>query len=141
MGKLPYHQWFRHSYYCNPYLILETDEAVSEHFTDIFVNTVTLTKAGQLAPTPMIENDARFARRFTEATEETNWRGALTRDAIAAARAPLVAYFKDGEPLGCRMFGERDYLPGECLVKYSKRLFVSDMLQHGRFHLRHNRAL
>ena len=135
MGKLPYHQWFRHDYYCNPYPILETDEAVSERFTDIFVNTVTLTKAGQLALTPMMENDARFARRFTEATEETNWRGALTRDAIAAARAPLVAYFKDGEPLGCRMFGERDYLPGKCLVKYSKQLFVSDMLQHGRFRI------
>lgn len=73
-GKLPMHDWWRYSYYKSPYLILETNEAIIDRFTDVFTNSLDISCDGKITPTPMTEDDHRFSRLFTEIIEETNWR-------------------------------------------------------------------
>lgn len=133
-GKLPRHQFWRYQYYTYPYLLLETDEAIRERFVDVLANTVDLSPEG-IVPTPLMQNDGRFGRVFTELIEETNSRGILTPDVVAEATAPIRAYFANGEPLGLRMFGDRQHIPGQWLVKYSKNKFVQDMHKFGRFRI------
>lgn len=82
-----------------------------------------------------MENDARLMRFFTEIIEETNWRGALTPDVTRKVINPIGAYFTDGISLGCRMFGNREHIPGRWIVKYSKAVYVKDMLKFGRFRI------
>lgn len=134
-GKLPNHQWFRVNYYKNPYLILETDQNIEDRFRDIYINTIDLSPEGKIVPDPMMANNHRLAQLFTEVIEETNWRGNLTNDVVRSANAVVSGYFTERPPLGCRMFGDRTSLPGECLVKYSKAEYVRDMLKYGRFRI------
>lgn len=134
-GKLPRHQIWRREYYQHPYLILEENRLIIERFKDIYINTIDISKEGKITPTPFMDNDARLGRLFTQILEETNWRGALTPDIVSQANEQIRAYFKDGLPLGCRMFGDREHIPGKWLVKYSKSEFVRDMLEFGRFRI------
>lgn len=134
-NKLPRHQIWRREYYHYPYFILETDENIVERFSDLMVNIVDISRECKIVPTPGMQNDARFARFFTEIIEETNWRGVLTKDVARNATNPIGAYFKDGTPLGCRMFGDREHIPGKWIVKYSKSQYVKDMLDFGRFRI------
>ena len=91
-------------------------------------NIVDISTDYKIAPTPGMENDARFMRFFAEIIEETNWRGALTPDVTRKATNPIGAYFRDGIPLGCRMFGDREHIPGKWIVKYSKAKYVKDIV-------------
>ena len=134
-NSLPRHQVWRREYYNYPYLILETDEHIIERFSDLMSNIVDISTDCKIVPTPGMENDARFMRFFTEIIEETNWRGALTPDVTRKAINPIGAYFRDGSPLGCRMFGNREHIPGKWVVKYSKAEYVTDMLKFGRFRI------
>jgi len=134
-NRLPRHQVWRREYYNYPYLILETDEHIIERFSDLMSNIVDISSDCKIVPTPGMENDARFMRFFTEIIEETNWRGALTPDVARKATNPISAYFRDGIPLGCRMFGDRQHIPGKWIVKYSKAAYVKDMLKFGRFRI------
>jgi hypothetical protein len=134
-GRLRRHEWWRLSYYRHPYLMLETDDGIRNRFIDVFANTVDLSREGKIIPQPMMANEGRFAQVFTELIEETNARGILTREVVNEAVAPIRSYFSDGEPLGLRMFGDREHLPGQWLVKYSKRSHVEDMLKFGRFRI------
>lgn len=134
-NRLPRHQVWRREYYNYPYLILETDEHIVERFCDLMSNIVDISTDCKIVPTPGMENDARFMRLFTEITEETKWRGALTPDVARKATNPIGAYFRDGIPLGCRMFGDREHIPGKWIVKYSKAVYVKDMLKFGRFRI------
>ncbi|MEM6610171.1 MAG: hypothetical protein AAF689_16525 [Pseudomonadota bacterium] len=134
-GKLPGHQVWRREYYNYPYLILETDEKIVERFSDLMVNIFEISRECRIVPTPGMQNGNRFMRLLTEVFEETNWRGALTKDVARNATKPVGAYFKDGAPLGCRMFGDRDHIPGKWIVKYSKAKYVKDMLRFGRFRI------
>lgn len=79
--------------------------------------------------------DGRLSRVFTEIIEETNSRGILTSDVIDEASGPIRAYFAGGQPLGLRMFGQRDHLPGQWLVKFSRQTYVKEMLRFGRFRI------
>jgi hypothetical protein len=134
-NKLPAHEAWRRDYYRYPYLILETDENIVERFSDLMVNIVDISRECKIVPTPGMQNDARLMRFFTEIIEETNWRGVLTRDVATTATNPVGAYFRDGTPLGCRMFGDREHIPGKWVVKYSKRKYVREMLDFGRFRI------
>lgn len=116
-------------------MILEADQAIQERFTDIFVNSIDLDKDGKVTPSGMMRDDARLAELFTQIIEETNWRGALTEGLMKDTSKPIKAYFADGVPLGVRMFGSMDHLPGRWLVKYSKREYVEDMQRFGRFRI------
>jgi hypothetical protein len=134
-GKLPWHENWRYHYYSYPYLLQEPDEVIRERFSDIFINTVDISSDGKLSITPMLQNEGRLGRIFTEVIEETNWRAILTKDAVAYATAPISAYFSDGSPLGFRMFGDRQHISGEWLVKYSKSAHIRDMLSYGRIRI------
>ena len=134
-NKLPRHQVWRREYYNYPYLILETDDKIVERFSDLMTNIVDISRECKIVITPGMQDDARFMRFFTEIIEETNWRGALTKDVSRNATNPIGAYFKEGAPLGCRMFGDRDHIPGKWIVKYSKANYVKDMLNFGRFRI------
>lgn len=134
-GKLARHNWWRYQYYSSPYLVLERPEAITQRFSDVLLNTVDLSADGRLVPHPLLTDDGRFAQMFTEVIEETNWRGVLTPDLVARSNAPIGAYFESGEPLGVRLFGDRQTLGGCGLVKYSQREFVTQMYRHGRFRI------
>lgn len=97
-GKLAMHDCWRYAYYKSPYLILETDEAIIERFTDIFTNSFDISSDGKLTPAPLKDNNNRLARLFTEIIEETNWRGALHKDSMSDAKRHLGAYFENGPP-------------------------------------------
>jgi hypothetical protein len=115
--------------------LLETDDAIKNRFIDVVSNTVDLNRDGKIVPQPLLADDARLAKVFTELIEETNSRGVLTKDVIDEAVSPIRSYFANGEPLGLRMFGAREHLPGQWLVKYSKRAYVEEMLKFGRFRI------
>lgn len=134
-GKLARHDWWRYAYYKSPYLILETDEAVIERFTDIFTNSLDISSDGKITPTPMMENDHRLARLFTEIIEETNWRGVLHKESISNAKGQLGAYFENGTPIGVKLLDGASDNCGKILLKFSKSQYVQDMYNHGRFRI------
>ncbi|WP_170397631.1 hypothetical protein [Ruegeria arenilitoris] len=134
-NNLPLHMMWRLQYYRNPYLILETDEKILERFGDLFSNILGISKECKIEMTPGMQGDARLVRYFTEIIEETNWRGILTPEATKGAASPIGEYFKGGTPLGCQMFGDREHVPNEWVVKYSKAEYVQDMYRFGRFRI------
>lgn len=134
-NRIERHNLWRLEYYRYPYLILEKDEIILERFSDIFSNILDISKDCKIVPVSGKKNDFKLMRYFTEIIEETNWRGVLTREAAKDATNPVAAYFVEGLPLGCRMFGEREHIPGKWIVKYSKRKYVDEMLEYGRFRI------
>lgn len=134
-GGIARHEMWRLQYYSYPYLILEADDIIIERFADLMSNIVDISKDCKIVSTPGMQNDARLMRFFTEIVEETNWRGALTPEVSRQATSPIGAYFRDGTPLGCRMFGDREHIPGQWVVKYSNAKFVKEMLEFGRFRI------
>lgn len=132
-GKLPAHEWWRYAYYMHPYLLLESDDAIIERLVDVFGNSLDITAEGKIAPTPMMENEGRLSRIFTELIEETNWRGILTKDSIGRATEQVSSYFRDGTPPGVQMFRNKSEVLGQWLLKFSKREFVTEMYRYGRF--------
>lgn len=134
-GGLPQDQMWRLQYYSYPYLILETDEKIVERFSDLLTNIIDISKECKVVLTPGTQNGGRLMRFFTEIIEETNWRGVLTHGTAKAATSPVGEYFKNGKPVGCRMFGDMEHIPGEWIVKYSQARYVKDMLEYGRFRI------
>jgi len=134
-GSLPRHEVWRGEYYSSPYMLLETDETILRRFVDIFTNSFDLSIDGKITPTPMMERDARFSKFFTEIIEETNWRGILHKGSMQPAFEQINAYFKDGEPLGVRMFKTLPKEQKNHLFKFSNKEFVEDMYEYGRFRI------
>jgi len=134
-GKLAMHDCWRYAYYKSPYLILETDEAIIERFTDIFTNSLDISSDGKITPAPMKENNNRLARLFTEIIEETNWRGALHKDSMSDAKRQLGAYFENGTPIGVKLLDGISENCGNTLLKFSELQYVQDMYNHGRFRI------
>ena len=134
-GKLALHDLWRLSYYKQPYLLLQSDEAILERFRDVFMNGLDLNHKGQITPTPMLANDNRLGRLFTEIIEETNWRGILTKDSMSEGLEQLNTYFSDGTPPGVKMFEGRAEVEGDWLVKFSKSKYIEDAFHHGRLRI------
>ena len=132
-GKLSMHDWWRYSYYKSPYLLLETNEAIIDRFTDIFTNSLDISSDGKITPTPMMEDDHRFARLFTEIIEETNWRRILNKNSMSVAKSQLNAYFDNGAPVGVALLNGISDDCSNCLLKFSKSGYVQDMYDRGRF--------
>lgn len=103
-GSLARHDWWRLAYYKQPYLLLEDDKDILERFSDLFTNSLDINHEGKIGCSPMMEDDARFARLFTEIIEETNTRGILHRDSMGEGKDQIQAYFENGTPLGVEMF-------------------------------------
>lgn len=134
-GKLALHDLWRLSYYKQPYLLLQSDEVILERFRDVFMNGLDLNHKGQIMPTPMLANDNRLGRLFTEIIEETNWRGILTKDSMSEGLEQLNAYFSNGTPSGVKMFEGRAEVEGDWLVKFSKKQYIKDAFHHGRLRI------
>ncbi len=134
-GGLPRHEIWRGEYYSNPYLLLETDETILVRFADIFTNSLDLSIDGKITITPTLEQDGRLSRFFTEIIEETNWRGILNKGSMQPAFEKINPYFKDGEPLGIRMFRTLPKEQENHLFKFSNKEFVEDMYKYGRFRI------
>lgn len=134
-GKLPKHDWWRVAYYRQPYLLLESDDVIFDRFVDVFSNGLDITSEGKIAPTPMMANEGRMARLFTELIEETNWRGILTQDSIQKANEQVKSYFADGLPPGVKMFKDRTEVTGSWLLKFSKKKYVTEMYKFGRLRI------
>lgn len=134
-GKLEMHNLWRLAYYNHPYLLLETDDSIKERFADVFSNGIDISSDGKISFAPMMMNDGRFSRLFTELIEETNWRGILTRNSITEVSDQINSYFSDGMPLGARMFQGKTEIKDQWLLKFSKREFVYEMHRRGRFRI------
>lgn len=133
VGRLRRDMVWRGEYYVRPYMILESDDTILERFSDVFMNCLDLSVDGKITPTPMMNDDARLARFFTEIIEETNWRGILHRGSMQPAFQQINAYFENGLPLGARMFKDLPSVHENHLFKFSKKEFVEDMYKFGRF--------
>ncbi|AQS38565.1 hypothetical protein Sps_03438 [Shewanella psychrophila] len=134
-GRIVREDIWRCEYYRNPYLLLEEDETIQERLADVFTNSLDIGANGKISVTPMIDNDARFGRLLIELIEETNWRGILKEGSIGYASEQLNAYYSNGMPLGVKMFDKLTIEPENCLLKFSKKQYVEDMLKYGRFRI------
>lgn len=133
-GVPKYESWL-YEYYKDPYLILESDKVILDRYTDLMSNLADISTDCKIVPDPGMQNDAKLMRMFGDIIQETNWRQLLSSDLPAAIANPISLYFSDGEPVGCRMFGNLHYPPGQCLVKYTQREFAEEMLRFGRFRI------
>ena len=134
-GKLAKHDWWRYDYYKFPYLLLEDDDTIIERFTDVFTNCLDISPDGKISSTPMIENDQKFARLFTELTEETNWRRILNEDSMKNSREQIQSYFARNTPVGVELFKEFKIESNNFLLKFSKRKYIEEMYKKGRFRI------
>jgi len=134
-GQLEAENFWRYSYYNYPYLLLETDSAILERFTDIFTNSLDISSEGKISITPMMENEARLDRLLIETIEETNCRGILTQDSFSEAKEVVHSYFEHGEPIGVKMFREHLTIQKQWLLKFSKKQYVKDMYKFGHFRI------
>jgi len=134
-GGMRRHEAWRLEYFKYPYLLLETDETILERFADVFTNSLELSVEGKITPTPMMEENARLSKFFTEVLEETNWRGVLHKGSMEPAFEQVRAYFRDGDPLGVRAFQDLPKKKENHLFKFSKKEFVREMYKFGRFRI------
>ena len=72
----------------------------------------------------MMEDDARFARLFTEIIEETNTRGILHRDSMGEGKDQIQAYFENGTPLGVEMFKGFEKTEDNWLLKFMQKVVI-----------------
>ena len=134
-GKLELHNLWRLAYYKSPYLLLETDNAIKERFFDVFSNSIDINSNGKIVLSPMKMHNGRLGRLLTELIEETNWRGILTKDSNYDATEQIRSYFKDGTPLGAKMFQGKSKLKEQWLLKFSRKNYVDEMFKFGRFRI------
>jgi hypothetical protein len=134
-GALSRHDWWRLAYYKQPYLLLEDDQVILDRFSDLFTNSLDISHEGKIGMSPMMEDDARFARLFTEIIEETDTRRILHRDSMGAGKDQIQAYFENGTPLGVEMFKGIEKTEEDWLLKFSQKEFVDDMYRFGRFRI------
>src|SRR5687767_1936926 len=102
--RLVRHEVWRHDYLSYPYLIGAPDERVHKRFCDVFMNTTELGPNGKIGVHDFKKDDS-LTQKFTHLLEEYGSRGGTPTNVIAAARAPVVQYFANGDPIALRMFG------------------------------------
>lgn len=132
-GKLPRSDWWRHEYLGDPYLVGATDERLAERFGHVFINTTELENTGLVGLLPVDKTD--FMRKFTHLLEEYGARGGVPQSVVESAREPILAYFKDGDPIAVRIFKDFKRSSTPILVKYGRREFLEPMLKEGHFRL------
>ncbi|MBH0010465.1 hypothetical protein I6F66_00005 [Pseudoalteromonas sp. NZS100_1] len=123
--------------YCkSPYLFLEEKNTILERLSDIFTNSLDIDAKGEISFKPLIENEHRLARIFTEVFFEAQGKGILDGGPNKQSLEQINAYYKNGEPIGIKMFDESfPNLSDNSLVKFSQKEFINDMHQLGRFRI------
>lgn len=129
-GKLKRHEVWRHDYLSYPYLIGAPDDRVATRFCNIFINISELGNEGKIGLLPVQSTDS-FMQKFTHMTEEYSSRGGPPIDVIQTARAPLLRYFENGDPIAVKMFAGYTIPSQPILVKYGRRQYLEPMLHEG----------
>lgn len=132
--RLVRHEVWRHDYLSYPYLIGAPDERVHKRFCDVFMNTTELGPDGKIGVHDFKKDDS-WTQKFTHLLEEYGSRGGTPSDVIAAARAPVVQYFTNGDPIALRLFGNYQAPPPPFIVKYGQQQFLEPMLREGRIRI------
>jgi hypothetical protein len=130
-GRVRRHEMWRHHYLADPYLIGCPDDRVGERFRHIFVNQTELTPEGKVGMLDVHADDS-FMQTFTHLLEEYGVRGGTPVDVIAAARAPILRYFENGDPIALSIFSGYTPPAAPIFVKYGRREFLEPMLRDGQ---------
>lgn len=132
-GRMKLHETWRYHYTSNPYLLGAPDDRLASRFKDVFVNQTELTENAQIAPLPIGEEHA-FMEKFTHLLEEYGLRsgGLAPPHVIQAARAPMLKYFENGEPIATKIFRNYAAPTSPFTVKYGRREHLEPMLRAGR---------
>lgn len=132
--RLVRHEVWRHDYLSYPYLIGAPDDRVAKRFCDIFMNTTELGPDGKIGVHDFKKDDS-WTQKFTHMLEEYGSRGGTPVDVVAAARAPVVRYFENGDPIALKMFDGYQPPPPPFLIKYGRKEFLEPMLREGRIRI------
>ncbi|QMU58596.1 MAG: hypothetical protein GKR98_10565 [Boseongicola sp.] len=134
-GKLAGYLRWQLSYCQKPFLFFDTHEEAKRRFHDAALSVNFLGSEGKIeirAP------DDRFWHKvwnaFVEATVELDRRH-IDLKKIQAELGPIAPYFGKGQPIGVRILNGIKFEPFQCLVKFSRREFVDDMMRYGRFRI------
>lgn len=134
-NKLARHEVWRHDYLSYPYLIGAPDDRIGKRFCDIFMNTTELGPDAKVGVHDFRRDDT-LSQKFTHMLEEYGSRsGGPPIDVIAAARAPVVRYFENGDPIAAKLFSGYQSPTTPFLVKYGRREFLEPMLCEGRIRI------
>jgi hypothetical protein len=133
--RLARHEVWRHDYLSYPYLIGAPDDRVGKRFCDIFINTTELNADAKIGVHDFQKDDT-LTQKFTHMLEEYGSRGGGPPVAVvAAARAPVLKYFENGDPVAVKLFARYRPPPAPFLVKYGRKEFLEPMLREGRIRI------
>lgn len=129
--RLVRHEVWRHNYLADPYLLGAPDDRVAKRFADIFINVTELDPNGKLGMHDVRKDDT-WTQKFTHMIEEYGSRGGTPFDVVRNARAPIMRYFENGDPIALKLFDGYQAPGTPFLVKYGKQHFLEPMLAEGR---------
>lgn len=135
-GTLKRHETWRHEYATFPYLLGAPDDRLGSRFKNIFINQIELNSDAKIGLLP-IGNEHDFMPKFTHLLEEYGLRTGShpPPDVIAAAKAPAVKYFRNGDPIATKIFQGYTAPITPFTVKYGRREFLEPMLRTGRLRI------
>jgi hypothetical protein len=133
--RLARHEVWRHDYLSYPYLIGVPDDRVGKRFRDIFMNVTELGPDAKIGVHDFQKDDT-LTQKFMHMLEEYGSRsGGPPIDVVAAARAPVVRYFENGDPVAVKLFAGYQPPPAPFLVKYGRKEFLEPTLHEGRIRI------
>jgi hypothetical protein len=131
-GALPRSDWWRYEYCQTPYLMLASDEYLSQRWLDQYHNNVRLTAAGQIAPREdFSDGTGMFGPLFTHLTMEFGSRGGVPAKLTSDGNAMMDKYFARGDPTGVRLFQSFPETLEGVIVKFGQRAHIEKMLNNG----------
>lgn len=135
-GKLSRSDWWRLRYCENPYLLLESEIALQQHFVDVFSNSMYISREGKIAPyLPSEMGNGVDVEGFTHLMEAFGLRGGFTQGVLVEGNAVLSKYF-DAD--GMRYVHSLKKYPLELrngIAKFTKLEFAEDIVEYGRIRI------
>lgn len=132
--RLRRHEVWRHTYLSDPYLLGAPDDRLAKRFCDVFMNVTELGPDGKLGMHDVAKDD-NWTQKFTHMMEEYGSRGGPPIDVVSKARAPVVRYFENGDPISLKLFAGYQAPSAPFFVKYGRRQFLEPMLKEGRIRI------
>lgn len=135
-NTLKLHETWRQEYASFPYLLGAPDDRIASRFKDVFINQTELDSNARIGLIP-VENEHAFMAKFTHLLEEYGVRtgGHAPSEVISAAKAPIMKYFENGEPIATKIFQGYTAPATPFTVKYGRREFLEPMLHTGRLRI------
>lgn len=132
--RLVRHEVWRHAYLADPYLLGAPDDRIAKRFGDVMMNVTELDPRGKLGMHDFA-NDDTWTQKFTHMLEEYGSRGGPPVDVVGRARAPILRYFENGDPIALEIFDGYQPPSTPFLVKYGRRQFLQPMLDDGQIRI------